>query len=165
MDGAPHPSIEQIGRLSAGELSGSARETVESHVNACDLCRHRTQEFNRFASDCKEASVEELSAEWRALSDRLNRHRAAVRAARWGAVAAAAVAAVGLSWLVIRMLTPSPSRLLAEAYYEQRSFDIRLASAKHSDIKRQRGADPSATSPIPLLKAVARLAEERKANP
>src|SRR5439155_5879807 len=93
------------------------------------------------------------------------RPKLVIMASRWGSIAAAILAAFGLTWIGVRLLTPSTARLLAEAYHEQRSFDFRIAGAAYAPIRQQRSGASAFTSPEPLLKAQARLAGAIKSSP
>src|SRR5262249_31920169 len=65
----------------------------------------------------------------------------------------------------VRTLSPSPARLLAQAYHEQRSSEYRLAGAQHSEVRRQRGSQSVFGRPAALLKAQTKLAEANHGDP
>jgi CHAT domain-containing protein/tetratricopeptide (TPR) repeat protein len=164
-----HPSIEQVADYAAGQLSGSSREDVETHLAECDQCRRRLEEYRRFVADCEAPAGKEpeqdLSDEWEQLRRRIWRYRLVKALSRWGGIAAAVIAVAGLSWFTVRTLSPSPARLLAQAYHEQRKWEFRLAGAQHSEVRQQRGGDSAFSAPAALLKAQARLAEANPEDP
>lgn len=162
---ASHLSLERTAEFARGELSGSRRDEVERHLTECAPCRLRVDELEQFLADCESPSREDLTEEWQKIRSRILWHKAVTSAPRWGAIAAVVIVAIGLTWLVIWILTPSPARLLAQAYHQQRSFDLRLAGAEYAQVRQQRGGESVFSFPGALLKAQARLAEEIKSNP
>jgi CHAT domain-containing protein/tetratricopeptide (TPR) repeat protein len=164
-----HPSIEQVADFAAGDLSGSSREEVETHLAECDQCRRRLEEYRRFVADCEvpagKESERDLGDEWEQLRGRIWRHRLVKALPRWGGIAAAVIAVAGLSWFTVRTLSPSPARLLAQAYREQRTSEFRIAGAQHSEVRRQRGGQSAFRLPPALLKAQAKLAESNPDDP
>src|SRR5262249_13938191 len=141
MDRAPHPSIEAMAEFAAGDSSSSGRSEVERHLAACGPCRRRLEEYRQFVADCDTPATKNLSPEWNALRRRIQWHKTTFKFVRSLTLATDFAAVAGVAWLLIGLLTPSTAQLLAQAYYEQRGFDIRLAGAKHSEIHRQRGGD------------------------
>src|SRR5262249_3062374 len=147
-------------------------------------CRLRLDEYRQFVADCElpadtrhdSGSSDTVGDEWEQLRRRIKRHRilsvapkwaglgggVIAVAAKWGGIAAVVIALAGSSWFAIRALNPSPARLLAQAYHEQRTSEFRLAGAQHSEVRQQRGGDSAFSAPPALLKAQVRLSE---ANP
>lgn len=164
-----HPSIEQVADFAAGQLSGSSREEVETHLAECDPCRRRFDEYRQFVADCElpagKEPEQDLGDEWEQLRRRIWRHRLVRALPRWGGIAAAVIAVAGLSWFTLGTLSPSPAKLLAKAYHEQRTSEFRLASAEHSEVRRQRGGQSAFRLPPALLKAQAKLAESNQDDP
>src|SRR5579871_5182426 len=78
----------------------------------------------------------------------------------YACVAAAACLFVTMPWFGEAATT---QRLLAEAYHEQRTSDLRLAGAAYVAVFVERGSSAS-SSPL-LLKAEARLAADLKSKP
>jgi CHAT domain-containing protein len=166
--GSRHPALDELGAIARGELTGSSSEEVERHVAECDWCERQLEELSQFFADCARATdhpAEDLGVESLALLRRIRGHRYLTAAYRWGGIAAAVVLTSGLIWTAIRISTPSSAELLAQAYHKQRTFDLRMAGAKYSEVRRERGADSVFSFPEPLLKAQAQLAREIKERP
>ena len=84
------------------------------------------------------------------------------------AFAAAAIAvAVAAGWLGSRMLRPpSADLLLAQAYTEHRTIEIRIPGAKYAPMRVERGGGGSSLDKPPsLLKAEATIGENLRKNP
>ena len=84
---------------------------------------------------------------------------------RWAAVAAAVVAIVGAVWWNTVSKSPDAAfRLIAEAYTEQRPFELRIPGAAYSPLRTERG--PSASPGVALLDAQRMIASqiEKKSN-
>ncbi len=78
---------------------------------------------------------------------------------RWAAVAAAVVAIVGAVWWNSASHSPDAAfRLIAEAYTEQRPFELRIPGAAHSPLRTERG--PSASPGVALLDAQRMIASQ-----
>ena len=57
-------------------------------------------------------------------------------------------------WFVVRSRRPSVDQLIAQAYSEQRSLELRVADASQAPIRQQRGTERSSLSkPAALLEA------------
>ncbi|HEY6765127.1 MAG TPA: hypothetical protein VI386_10165, partial [Candidatus Sulfotelmatobacter sp.] len=80
-----------------------------------------------------------------------------------GALAAVAVA----GWLGVNMLrTPSPEQLLAQAYTEHRTLEMRIPGAEYAPMRVERSTGGSSLDKSPaLLKAEALIGENLKRNP
>ena len=162
---AGHPSVDDIAEFVRGESVGIRRDQLESHLMACAPCRLRVEEFKQFVADCEIQDGRNVDAEWKHLQSRIRWHNLGVAARRWGGIAAAIVVVAGVSWSVFRMLTPSTAGLLAQAYQEQRSFDFRMAGAKHADVRVERAGESLFSRPAPLLKAGEQLKSRVLSNP
>jgi CHAT domain-containing protein/cytochrome c-type biogenesis protein CcmH/NrfG len=84
------------------------------------------------------------------------------------AFAVAGIAAVVLAgWLMARLLRPpSAEQLLAQAYTERRTLEVRIPGAKFAPMRVERGAGGSSLDKPPsLLKAEALIAENLAKNP
>jgi CHAT domain-containing protein len=177
--GLEHLSIEQLAEMANSRNPGAAGQDVVRHLAACDLCEERLLELELFLADCKGPAREELSKdvdrEWRQLRRRIRWHNTMTAIATWGRIAhlsprwaggaAGIVLATGLAWFGTKMLTPSPSNLLAQAYYDQRTIEYRVAGAQYAPMRVERGGSSTFSMPEPLLKAAARIAAEMKASP
>lgn len=86
---------------------------------------------------------------------------------RWAfAATAAAVAAVAGWWGWIQFRTQSVDALLAQAYTDQRTIEVRIPGAKYAPMRVERGAGVSNLSKTPaLLKAEALIGENLSKNP
>jgi CHAT domain-containing protein/tetratricopeptide (TPR) repeat protein len=72
----------------------------------------------------------------------------------YAAAAGLVLATLAGSWLVIRLQSPSADTLIAQAYSEQRTIELRLAETAYAPIRQQRGAEGSSFSkPAALLEA------------
>src|SRR5215469_4292797 len=82
-----HPSVEQVADFAAGNLSGSDREEVETHLAECDQCRLRMEEFRQFVADCERPAGEGVSdtssEDWERLRRRIWRHRLGMAGPKW----------------------------------------------------------------------------------
>jgi CHAT domain-containing protein/tetratricopeptide (TPR) repeat protein len=86
--------------------------------------------------------------------------------ARWGWVAAAAVViAVGLG-VFLSKREPAVTQLLAQAYTESRTLEVRIAGAGYAPMRIERGKDRSSfEKPASLLKAEDLISEHLRNNP
>lgn len=178
-EGIPHPPIEQIAELAGGTIFGTAQQEIADHVSRCELCRDRLRECEQFLADCEHPAQRDFEKEiddaWRKLSRRIWWHntlgalstwtRIPARAPKWAAVSLGVVLTAGFAWFGVTMLTPSPERLLAQAYNEHRTVEFRIADAAYAPMRLERGAGSTFDMPEPLLKAAARLAEEIRTSP
>ena len=72
----------------------------------------------------------------------------------YAAAAGLVLAALAGSWLVIRFRNSSADTLIAQAYSEQRTIELRLAETAHAPMRQQRGTEGSSFSkPAALLEA------------
>lgn len=162
----PHISVEEIAEFAKDKDSNPRRQQIEKHLAECDLCRGRLADFEQFVSDSQQPLDRDLTSEWHEFQRRIRRDKKTIVLRRWlpAAVAAVLLVTIGGIWMS-RLLSPSPARLLAQAYYEQRTSDFRLAGAAYAQIRVPRGGVSAFTLPEPLLKAQAQLKEQIKSNP
>ena len=85
----------------------------------------------------------------------------------WVYAAAAFVLLLGTTaWIVQKRNEPSIDQLVAEAYVQQRPFELRIAGAAYGPVRRQRGSDRSAfAEPASLLKAKYLIKERLASRP
>jgi CHAT domain-containing protein/tetratricopeptide (TPR) repeat protein len=167
---SPHVSLEQAAALARGEISEPRRGEIAAHLAECEPCRQRVAEYQEFLADSSVdssiAPATDLDAEWRDLWNRIRRRQMMTWVTRGSAVAAGLLVALGLAYGAYWILSPSPERLLAQAYKEQRGFDLRLAGAGYAPIAPiQRGSGSVFSYPHSLLKAQERLSDELKSRP
>jgi tetratricopeptide (TPR) repeat protein len=90
------------------------------------------------------------------------------RAGFWTLYAVAAVVLMILTGVLVlhRFAASSPQTLLASAYTERRTLELRIPGAKHAPMHLERGAGPSCIDkPSSLLQAEAVLAEQLQKQP
>ena len=92
------------------------------------------------------------------------------RPRRWNpawipAAAAAAVLMVSLTALYYWRWAHSASRLLADAYAERRTLEVRIPGAHYGPVRVERGAAANATTPASLLEAEADIIRQLARNP
>jgi CHAT domain-containing protein/tetratricopeptide (TPR) repeat protein len=154
-------------------------ETLElmSHAAQCDHCGPLLRNASASLSD--EATPEEelelaglrsARQDWqREIARRLSRETSPVKQGkgkelqlrkwmwprRWALGAAIATAVLVFVWLgVLAFRKPSVDQLLAEAYSERRTLEVRIPGAAHAPLRQDRGTDSSFVGrPRPLLKA------------
>jgi CHAT domain-containing protein/cytochrome c-type biogenesis protein CcmH/NrfG len=69
-------------------------------------------------------------------------------------------------WLALSMMRPAAEQLLAQAYSDRRTLELRIAGAKYAPIRAQRGTDNSNLDKSPyLLRAEAIIGERLIKNP
>jgi CHAT domain-containing protein/cytochrome c-type biogenesis protein CcmH/NrfG len=80
------------------------------------------------------------------------------------ALPAVAIIAVGVGWLVwLKSREPDVNALLAQAYTEQRTIELRISGAEYARIREQRaGPVSNINHSAALYKALSRLAENRR---
>ena len=172
--------------LAAGLLSESRAKDLMRHAAQCDHCgpllKTAAETFADEATPGEEtalASLPSASPAWRQnlvaiLRDHVpNRHEKR----RWWqglfsstttAYAFAGVAAIALiTWIGLRTFhAPSADQLLAQAYTERRTLEVRIPGAKYAPMRLERGAGASNLDKSPsLLRAEALIAEKLRAHP
>jgi CHAT domain-containing protein len=162
-EGTKHPSEEEFAAMLGGDLTEERRVEISGHLASCAECRERAEDLDQFLADAVQPPDRDLTREWQRLRQRIRPVRTAM-VPLWAGIAAAVVAAVAPSYFVWTRIVDSPSRLLAKAYAEQRTFDFRVAGGAYAPMQLARGGSAFA-SPESLLKAQARLAEEIRSKP
>jgi CHAT domain-containing protein/tetratricopeptide (TPR) repeat protein len=81
-------------------------------------------------------------------------------------VAVGVMLLVAAAWIGVRILRPSPEQLLAEAYTQHRTIEVRIPGAKYAPLRVERSAVGSNfDKPEPLLKAEALIGEKLLRSP
>jgi CHAT domain-containing protein len=190
------PTEETWTRLAAGLISTADARPLIEHASLCDYCgqvlRIATEEMNPEISAAEKKMIASLPSshpEWqRAIAANLaTMHPPAVPKAviseppkprryllafpsRWAYVGLAGVAvffvAIGL-WVYSRVTEQSVNRLLARAYADQRTLDLRIPDAQQSPLQTERGVTgrSSLAKPAPLLKAEYEITQQLAARP
>ena len=80
--------------------------------------------------------------------------------------AAAFVMVLVTGWLGVKAFrTPSADQLLAQAYTERRTLEVRIPGAKYAPMRVERGGGSNFDKPESLLKAEALIGENLRTNP
>ena len=172
--------------VAAGTMPPGETAKYIEHAAVCDFCgrlmRRTTEDFGDELTPKEEmilASLETGKPEWqrrmagrmKAESDPLSMFAwKAVTAfftwpnLAWAATAAVAIVSIGLA---IQLLRPaSAAELLAKAYTEQRSLELRFPGAGYAPMRVQKGGDRSRLDrPPALLDAEAKIARELAGHP
>ncbi len=162
------------------------------HASRCDYCgpllRGAVAELADLNGDITEterkhiATLESAGAEWeQRLAQRISGtpHSGTERKStpwwqRWLAVPRLAMAGASLlavvgvgSWVIVQRNQPAAAcRLLAQAYTEKRTLELRIAGANYAPLRVSRGPAASFTSrPAALLKAEALIASQLESHP
>jgi CHAT domain-containing protein/tetratricopeptide (TPR) repeat protein len=176
-------------KVAAGLLPETDARQLMNHAAQCGHCGPLLKRATEHLSDEVTASEEQMLAdlgssrpEWQhdvaqALQARTqDRNRRKEVGAKWlgwfyGPRQAFAVAALAIvvaaMWLGLRMLhPPSAEQLLAEAYTEHRTVDVRIPGAKYAPVRVERSnGGSSVDKPEALLKAEALIGENLRENP
>lgn len=176
----PWPDVNDWLRLVAGEASPQEQERLLSHASLCTSCLVRLRECHGLLSR-DFSSTEFREFEQFAVSTPVWRHRAAVELARtphrfgpslqfklfgWSAGAATALAMVLAAALWWRF-DHAPERLLAQAYTQDRIFELRIPGAKFAPVTpatHLRGASARRESTL-LLAARERIEQHLEKSP
>ena len=171
----PPPSAWLL--VAAGGLEQSQAFTYSKHASGCDRCGPRLRQALRDVQ--QEPTEDELesysqsvlsSPQWQAqMADKLAMMRARRSASRrsfrltlaWaGAVASFAI--VGIVWFKF-VRSPDPNQLLAQAYSQQRTIEMRFRGATYAPLRLRRGGGTPGYSPSqldrpkPLIEAEAEI--------
>jgi CHAT domain-containing protein len=166
-EGSAHPSMEEIAGYVRGHLPKLRRAGIEAHLAKCADCRDRSSEFELFLADCDRPEAqprEVIEKEYDRLQRRLRPRKVVQMPPRWMAIAAAVIVSVGAAGIAYRRLMPSTPQLLAQAYQEHRTCELRLAGAGYSELRQERTGGSAFSQPASLLKAQARIQEELKSR-
>lgn len=186
----PSPAVW---REIAGGVTSPA-ETLASieHASRCDYCgpllRGAVAELSHLNGEITEAEREQIASlesageEWQyklvrriteAAHSELNR-QSAFWGRRWLTMPRLAIAGASLlavvgagSYIALHLNQPGrASRLLASAYTEKRTLELRIAGAHYAPLRVSRGTASSFTSrPASLLSAEAMIANQLQSNP
>lgn len=186
--GCPKEEADWL-HMATGLLPKAKARELMNHAAQCDHCGPLLRKAADIVADeatpAEERTLAGLASVqpgWqRDLAEKLRgdmppRQPDGARAPRWGgfiswprpAIAAAALAIVMVAgWLGLRLLRPpSAEQLLAQAYTEHRTLEVRIPGAKYAPMRVERSAggsnlDKSAS----LLKAEALIGENLRRNP
>jgi CHAT domain-containing protein/cytochrome c-type biogenesis protein CcmH/NrfG len=186
------PTEEIWMRVAAGLTSSPDSQALLEHASRCDYCGRllqiATEDMNPERSTEEEriiASLPSSQPNWQrplaaklaavsapALSDPASVSRFSKRSflaftPRWAFACLAAMLFVAIgSWMYFRVSEQSVDRLLARAYTDQRTLDLRLPGAQHAPLQVERGAGRSSLAkPAPLLKAEYEITQRLSARP
>ncbi|MGD1214014.1 MAG: CHAT domain-containing protein [Terriglobales bacterium] len=183
--GCPGPAVWRA--IAGGMTAADQTLAYIEHASRCDHCgpllRGAVAELSDLNGELTEserkqiATLESASAEWqRKLAQRITGtphsepdRASAPRWQRWLAVPRLALAGASLlavvgvgSWVVVHRNQPAAAeRLLARAYTEKRTLELRIAGADFAPLRVSRGPAASFTSrPAALLRAEALIASQ-----
>ncbi|HEV3038295.1 MAG TPA: CHAT domain-containing protein [Candidatus Angelobacter sp.] len=171
-----HISFEELAALASGKLSGRRSEEIEGHLAGCASCRQQLQEYEQFTADAQTPASGDLTDEWKELKRRMQPKKV-ITMRRWlPPIAAAVILVAGLSWIVVDRIRNRPQHflvqayreqqlLLAQAYHERRSFDLRLPGAASAPVRLPMGGGSELDRLRPLVKAKDQLLDEMSKNP
>ena len=159
------PDGEVWDRVAAGLLDERERETALTHAASCGPC-------SKYLAEAVECLTAPPTPEESEFLDRLPERRTPVRSMPpalrvrpayfwYGAVAAALLAAAGLFWWMAGNRQPETLRLLAHAYTEHRTMELRVWGAEFAHLAIERGTAIRSPS---LLEAEAALAANQPAR-
>ena len=173
----------------AAGISRQDSDLFLEHAASCDYCGpllrlaaesmspNETREEEAFLNSLNSVGPEWQGKMARALSAGAARHQSGQGRTFWRsglfswpglAVATTAIALVAVAvWWGVRLLRPaSAEQLLAEAYTERRTLEVRIPGARYSALRVERGeAESNLEKPETLLKAEAIIGENLKRNP
>lgn len=177
------PPIESLREVAAGIKSVQESERLLDHATNCDHCgpllRRATEDLTTELSSDEASFLARLStaqpAFQRELAGKLadsqgrtgarqtaalpvikSKPRPKLKIHRWVYAAAAGllVVATAVSWFVFRSRLASADQLIAQAYSEQRTLELRFADASQAPIRQRRGIEGSSLAkPTALLEA------------
>lgn len=180
--GAACPAEAEWWRLAAGLALPNETESYLLHASQCDHCgpllRRAAEDFAelRPQEEAVVANLESANPQWQQkLAEKIGAMQRQVEAPlettpakarlawpRWAfAAAAVALAAVASLWMSRWQRSSPPDGLLAEAYTEQRSLELRIPQAGFAPLRMERGSERSRMSrPPALLEAEALIARK-----
>jgi len=184
------PSLEEWGHLLAGMLPETRAQELLEHCGVCDACGQRMRGFTEdFSDELSEedrralAGLESGKPGWqsamarsmKALSD-AHRHmpEPPIRVPaqlpglwiRWAFACAVVVLLAAGVWIYRGFRGSSVDELLARAYTEQRTLELRMAGAAYAPLRQERGsARSSVAKPSALLKAEYLIKDELTVKP
>ena len=188
-DGAGCPKDADWLHVAAGLVPETKARQLMSHAAQCDRCgpllRSAAETLSDETTPNEESTLASLSSarpDWqRNLAGKLSRSAHGSPAAqartpwwkgfflwpRFAFVAGALAVAIVAGWLGMNLLhTPSAPHLLAQAYTEHRTLEMRIAGAKYAPMRVERSAGGSNLDKSPsLLKAEVLISENLRKNP
>ena len=184
------PPEEEWPRMAAGLQSRSDAAQLAEHAASCDYCgplfREATEDLADAGNSEEDAMIASLQTSQRHgrrdLAARLSRLSEGDRKQQgshsWASFSIWPRFAVGLAALAlllfvgIRVFAPHPSaeataeNLIAQAYTQERSFDVRFPGAAYAPLAAERGSESSRVNrPAALLDAEALVARNLAAHP
>src|SRR5262249_13206915 len=150
------PPEEVLLQLAAGAMPSGEAERFMNHAANCDHCgpvlRQATEDFSDDANPEEPAQIAAVSSsEWqRKLAARLSGtdriktlvgapempSRWAILFPRFAFAAAFAVVLTIVAWYgFVRLSSSSPDQLIARAYSENRTLEVRIAGASHAELR------------------------------
>jgi tetratricopeptide (TPR) repeat protein len=190
------PSEEKWMRLAAGLVSSQDATLLLEHATHCDHCgpalKSAIQDFNPELSEDEEKTIRQLASadsNWQhniaqkmsAISEGTKPERQLFQPQkpsvfanwmRWaiplGAAAAIAVGA-GIIWDYSSPSLASTNKLIAQAFTEQRPFELRFPGAGYGPVRQERGVNGPSRSrmdePAELLEAETQIERALKKHP
>jgi tetratricopeptide (TPR) repeat protein len=175
--------------LVAAGLKETGVEALLRHAAECDHCgpllRRSVEDFSDDLTAEEETMLERLGSSQAGWQERvagklsksqrrsgigawLSEHLEPARLVpKWAyAGAGLALAAAASFWGLLRVQQPAIENLLATAYTEQRTLELRIPGAAYGPVRMVRGSGPSRMDrPQALLDGEARIARELEKNP
>jgi CHAT domain-containing protein/cytochrome c-type biogenesis protein CcmH/NrfG len=190
-DAGACPSNEELLSLAAGLLHGARAEGIMRHIVGCDHCgpafRNATEDFKPDMTAEENLAVGRLESAGVLWQQQLARRMSSIVRTRSDSPAESAsawawiyrrprfgfAAALGVTLTIAVILTsfnyvrrPSATALLAQAYTENRTMDLRIPGARYAPVRQLRGsADSTFDRPQALLDANALIANELRHHP
>ena len=179
-DGTTCPEISDWLRLAIGDLNAEKKQALLSHAATCGVCLARLQKAQGVLVGGTTPAEEAALADYQSTTPAWQ-HRLAVELAhtahqtprmRWPRLfawttASAAALAVAVTAVVLYQRENSPDRLLAQAYTQSRSFDLRVPGAGFAPVTPEthlRGGAVDQES-APLLTARAQIERKLQKTP
>lgn len=165
------PPDSELLEIASGMTRGAEADALLSHSASCDHCgqllREALEDFSNEVSDEEEAVLASLKpSSIPGIRERMrDRVRAMPRIPVWAyAACAAAIGAVGV---FMHSQQPSIDTLLASAYTDQRTLELRIPGAAYAPVRMVRGSSDRSRldRPSELLDGEARIARELAKNP
>jgi len=175
------PSLREWGLFEAGQHSGEEAARMVGHASSCPSCGQlladlHSDESNSLTQPGREPimALGSNTTAWKRkmvsrIVSELGRETArSTNPRRWWTMAVAAAAAVvifaGTTWWISFRNSPrAASDLIAQAYSEQRPFELRIPGANHAPLRVERGA--LASPAVSLLEAQQLIAKELQQRP
>lgn len=179
-DGTPCPEIGDWLRLVIGDLNADKKQALLSHAATCGACLSNLQKAQAVLVSSTTSDEEAALADFQSTTPAWQ-HRMAVELAqtahraprmRWPrlltwATAGATALAVAVTAVALYQRQNAPERLLAQAYTQTRSFDLRVPEAGFAPVTPQthlRGGAADQES-APLLTARAQIERKLQKTP